>query len=72
MAEIDMTLRAGRCLKALIYRDYSTMQEFADDYGVDVSQIIRWCRKGIGKIYKVQEFAEWFGVDFLEFWTFSA
>ena len=67
MADLDMTLHAGQCLKALIYRDYSTMQEFANDYGVEVSQVIRWCNKGIGKVYKIQEFADWFQVDFFEF-----
>ena len=68
MTDIDWTLQAGRCLKALIYRNYATLQEFADDYNVDVSQVIRWCTKGIGKIYKVQEFASWFHIDFPEFW----
>lgn len=71
MADIDMTLRAGRCLKALIYQNYSTLQGFADDINVDVSQVIRWCNKGIGKVHNIQYFAERLGVDFFEFWQAS-
>lgn len=71
MDEMYWTLRAGRCLKALIYQNHSTLQEFADEINVDVSQVIRWCNKGIGKVHNIQYFAEKLGVDFFEFFQAS-
>ena len=62
-----MGLCAGLALKHLIKQYYESQQAFADDYYTDLRTISRYINSGISKTSTVQEIAEFFEMDFLEF-----
>lgn len=59
---------AGKNLRRLLHDINITQEEFAFQYGTDVRTINRYINKGIPKVGKIQEIAEYLDVDFLEFW----
>ena len=67
MSTIDATKYAGQVLKTLIKENYNSQEEFAYDYGIDLRTLSRYVNEGIGKLWKVQELAEFFGVQMYVF-----
>lgn len=67
MGEFSYSLAAGKKLKQLIKENYSSQEEFADDYGADIRTISRYANQGINRIDVIQELADFFGVDFTFF-----
>lgn len=68
MSDIDAALYAGKVLKRLIKENYSTQEEFAYDYGIELRTVSRYVNeKGITKTADMQEFAEFFGVQMYVF-----
>ena len=67
MNEFDAAKRAGQVLRKLISENYSSQEEFAFEYGADVRTINRYINNGINKIDVIQDFAELFNVDFVDF-----
>lgn len=58
---------AGRYLRTLINENYDTQQDFAYDYGLKIRTVSRYINDGINKISVIQELADFFNVDFLDF-----
>jgi len=67
MSEMDMAFLAGRKLRQLIEENYSTQEEFAYDYGIELRTVSRYINNGISKIPTVQELAEFFNIPFTDF-----
>ena len=67
MNEFDAAKRAGQVLRKLISENYTSQEEFAFEYGADVRTINRYINNGINKIDVIQDFAELFNVDFVDF-----
>jgi len=57
-------LKAGRALRRLIEENFSSQEEFAYQYYVDVRTISRYINNGINKIDVIQDLAEKFDVPF--------
>lgn len=47
--------------------NYSSQQEFADDFGVELRTVNRYVTTGIGEIVTIQEIADFFGMDLPEY-----
>ena len=58
---------AGEALRKLIQENYSSQEEFAYEYGYEIRTISRYINQGITKIATIQEFANIFNMDFIEF-----
>lgn len=71
MRNVDAWKQAGIVLRRLIQENYSTQEEFALDFGQELRTVNRWINQGINKIDKVQELADFFQVDFLDFFKES-
>ena len=69
MAEISRQLKAGQKLRQLIQENFHTQEDFAERYGMELRTVNRYINQGINKIDIVQELADFFQVDFLEFFT---
>ena len=67
MNKFDAAKRAGQVLRKLISENYSSQEDFAFEYGADVRTISRYINNGINKIDVIQELAELFNVDFVDF-----
>lgn len=67
MYELDATKRAGEVLRQLIQQNYSSQEEFAQDFGMDVRTVSRYVNNGINKISLLQELAAFFRVSILDF-----
>ena len=67
MYELDATKRAGELLRQLIQQNYSSQEEFAQDFGMDVRTVSRYVNNGINKISLLQELAAFFRVSILDF-----
>lgn len=67
MKNIDYSVAAGAALRYLIKKNYSSQQEFADDFGVELRTVNRYVTAGIGKIVTIQEIADFFGMDLPEY-----
>lgn len=67
MKNIDCSIAAGIALRYLIKKNYSSQQEFADDFGVELRTVNRYVTTGIGKITTIQEIADFFGMDLPEY-----
>ena len=67
MTELSPQMKAGRKLRQLIAENFSSQEEFADAYGADPRTIGRYVNQGINKVDAIQELADWFGIDFKEF-----
>lgn len=67
MADLSPQRCAGEKLRNLILENYPSQEEFAYDYGTDIRTVSRYINNGINKIDAVQELADFFHVDFMEF-----
>lgn len=67
MPEMDFSLKAGIVLRRLIQDNYSSQEEFAYDFNTDIRTVSRYVNNGINKVSVIQELAEFFNVDFTEF-----
>ena len=59
--------KAGLVLKRLIQERYSSQEEFALDYGMELRTVSRYVNQGINKISVVQELADSFALEFEDF-----
>lgn len=64
---MDKKLLAGQNLRRIIKENGQTQQSFADDFYTDIRNVNRWINNGIKDLDKIQEIADYFGVDFFEF-----
>lgn len=69
MSDLSPQMKAGQKLRALIVENYSSQEEFADDYGADIRTISRYVNNGINKVDIIQDFADWFGIEFSDFFA---
>lgn len=67
MTEKAFSLLAGARLRQLIKENYSSQEEFAFDYPMDLRTVSRYINNGITKIDTIQELAEFFKVPFIRF-----
>ena len=59
--------KAGLVLKRLIQERYSSQEEFALDYGMELRTVSRYVNQGINKISVVRELADFFALEFEDF-----
>ena len=69
MGEINFQQKAGLYLKKLIQENYSSQEDFADDFGTDIRTVSRYVNNGINKISTIQELSLFFGVSFQDFFS---
>ena len=69
MSELDLALCAGKRLRQLINENYSSQEEFAYDYGLEIRTVSRYINNGINKVNIIQELSEFFCVPFTSFFT---
>lgn len=69
MIEKAFSLVAGEKLRQLIKANYSSQEEFAFDYPMDLRTVSRYINNGITKIDTIQELAEFFKVPFVTFFN---
>lgn len=69
MADVSARLKAGLKLRQLIQENYRTQEEFAERYGMEIRSVSRYINQGINKVDVIQELADFFQVDVLEFFT---
>jgi len=67
MSQLPASQKAGRVLRELIRQHYSSQEEFAYDYGLELRTVSRYINQGISKVDVVQELANFFAVDFSYF-----
>lgn len=67
MTKLSPQQKAGNMLRRLIQENYPSQEEFAYDYGLDIRSVSRYINNGINKIDTIQELAEFFKVDFADF-----
>lgn len=67
MSELNAAKKAGDFLRKLIQQNYSSQEEFAIDFGTDIRTISRYINGGINKVNVIQELAEFFEIDFIDF-----
>lgn len=67
MTQIPLEQKAGNALRRLIKENYATQQDFADDYGMDLRNVSRYVNQGIVKVAIIQELADFFKVEYTEF-----
>lgn len=60
---------AGRTLRRLIQENYSSQEEFAYDYGLEIRTVSRYINNGINKIDIIQQLADFFKIDFVDFFV---
>lgn len=60
---------AGNKLRQLIKENYSTQEEFAYDYGLEIRTVSRYINEGITKVNVIEELAEFFNVSLFDFFT---
>ena len=60
---------AGKTLRRLIQENYSSQEEFALDYGLEIRTVSRYVNSGINKVDTIQELASFFNVSFVEFFS---
>ena len=70
--QMDMARQAGKNLRTLINMYYTTQEEFAFEYGMDIRSVNRYINEGITKVPTIQELAVFFQVDFVYFFTAHA
>ena len=69
MSDLDFALCAGKRLRQLIKENYSSQEEFAYDFGLEIRTVSRYINNGINKINVVQELADFFSVPFTSFFA---
>ena len=67
MSSFTPQQKAGLVLKRLIQERYSSQEEFALDYGMELWTVSRYVNQGINKISVVQELADFFALEFEDF-----
>lgn len=67
MSELNYVKKAGDFLRKLIQQNYSSQEAFAIDFGTDIRTISRYINGGINKVNVIQELAEFFEIDFNDF-----
>lgn len=67
MTQLPLRQKAGNALRHLIQENYATQEDFAYDYGLDIRSVSRYVNSGISKIDTIQELAEFFKVDYTDF-----
>lgn len=69
MTQLPLRQKAGNALRRLIQENYATQEDFAYDYGLDIRSVSRYINNGISKIDTIQELADFFKVDYTEFFN---
>lgn len=69
MTQLPLRQKAGNALRRLIQENYATQEDFAYDYGLDIRSVSRYINSGISKIDTIQELADFFKVDYTEFFN---
>jgi len=67
MNTYDASKRAGATLRRLIQENYTSQEEFAYDYGIEIRTVSRYVNQGINKVDVIQELASFFSIQFSEF-----
>ena len=67
MAVLSTKQIAGLRLRRLIQENYSSQEEFAYDYGLEIRTVSRYINNGINKVDVIQELTEYFNIDVTEF-----
>lgn len=67
MSKHDATRKAGMALRRLIQENYTSQEEFADDYGADIRTISGYINQGINKVNVLQELADFFNTQLGDF-----
>lgn len=67
MTKSDASAYAGNVLRQLIQENYSTQEEFAYDFGLEIRTVSRYINQGINKLSVLQELADFFGVKLIYF-----
>lgn len=67
MADESRKKKAGQKLRQLIKNNFKTQQEFADRYGWDIRTVSRYINDGIKDVDIIQELADYFQIDFFDF-----
>lgn len=67
MSNSSYVLAAGLALKHYIKVNYPSQQAFADDFGTDLRTVNRYVTTGISKMPTIEEVADFFQTDLLEF-----
>lgn len=62
---------AGKTLRRLIQEYYPSQEEFSYEYGTDIRTVSRYINNGINKIDVIQELADFFDINFLDFFSES-
>lgn len=58
---------AGITLRRLIKENYDSQEEFANDFGMEIRTVSRYINNGINKIDAIQELADFFDMEFADF-----
>lgn len=69
MSNLSPRMKAGQKLRALIAESErcKSQEDFAEQYGADVRTISRYINNGIKDVDLIQDLADWFGVEFADF-----
>ena len=67
MNNLSPQMKAGQKLRALIEENFESQEAFADEYGADIRTISRYVNNGINKVDIIQNLADWFEVEFSDF-----
>ena len=67
MSEINAKKYAGEVLRQLIKEYYSSQEEFAFAFDVDIRNVSRWINQGVNKVDIIQELALHFDVPLKSF-----
>lgn len=67
MRKTDAAKQAGMVLRRLIRENFSSQEEFAVAYGLELRTVSRYINQGINKVDALQELAEFFQIDLLDF-----
>lgn len=67
MRRISYAVAAGLALKHLMKENYASQLDFAEHFGVDLRTVNRYVAVGINKMVTVEEIADFFDMDLIEF-----
>ena len=67
MADTSKALKAGQKLRQLIQESSMTQEQCAERYSMDLRTLNRYINQGITKVATVEEMANIFDIDFIEF-----
>ncbi len=67
MSELSPQQIAGKNLRRLIQDNFASQEDFAYEYGLELRTVSRYINNGINKIDAIQQLANFFKVDFIEF-----